>query len=121
MHWTPEGWVHTPECAAIISIEEAIIHHWKGRWPGYCIACEGQGEHRWFENGSPFGSGEYWSMPMSDICYECLGKGRCPRCGAFNGTSWNEDEPEPCLYCGWDNDDWLPVIDGPCLCLTERY
>ena len=69
-----------------------------------CKTCGGSGLITYQENQSPLGSGEYWPMTMTDECPDCIGKGKCPRCGYYNDFE-NQDSPLKCTHCGWTEDE----------------
>ena len=68
-----------------------------------CRTCHGTGQVTYSVNQSPLGSGEYWPMMMYDPCPNCIEKGKCPKCGYYNGFE-NQDSPLKCVKCGWDED-----------------
>jgi len=89
---------------------EAKAAEWITKWPHYCRTCEAAGALYWTEHHD-FG---YPGEPMQDICDECIGQDKCPRCGQRTFILNDDDEcPEICSACGWDvnKPDTLPPVE----------
>lgn len=69
-----------------------------------CKTCEGTGGVGWYENHSPYGSGQDWSMYMTDLCPDCADKGLCPKCDIK--MTFNEEKfCYFCSNCGYDESE----------------
>jgi hypothetical protein len=114
---TPPGSPHTDAATkpvvALTSEQVAPLtpEEWIARWPNYCQKCDGYGMTSWTEF-VPYGMGSA-GMPMSEPC-ECVGDGKCPRCGQLGLTSEDRGGEEtgngPCRFCEWNYDDGLPQV-----------
>jgi len=97
---------HTPECEQAQKQREAEIELWEANWPNACKECGGLGGSSHVERVGPYLQ-DCW-----DDCGECVGDGKCPRCGtelfADAGKNWNKifgdwiDSMKPCPICGWN-------------------
>jgi len=98
---------------------KAQFDAWVSGWPNHCQNCRGTGELHWYENGAPWGAGN-WPMPMAEPC-DCVINGKCARCGKPD-TIDPETGQGPCSNCGWNYDDECPpeFFDGPCYCEYEE-
>lgn len=104
---------------------QANYHLYKKTWPKYCKSCAGHGTVSWSENQSPVGSGYYWAESFTEICADCIGHHRCPKCWHRHSKSWNnfenrEDQTtlDHCVKCGWSQEDrGLPDVE--CMCWEE--
>lgn len=94
---------HTRACAEQTAEEfftamelHAAQRAYDAAYPSSCRACNGEGAF-YFPGVYMYrdGSGE---PPSTDICEDCVGKGRCPRCGAQHDEDW---EGDVCATCGW--------------------
>lgn len=101
-HWIAEL-IEGYEIASMMKDYEAKLAEAKKQYPGACESCGGTGMH--------YIAGSYDCPPDSDACSDCLGEGRCPRCGKNIETS----ERDLCDYykceCGYDEqNDCDPVL-----------
>lgn len=118
--------IHSLSCIAAQRQIEKKHKEWVRKWPNYCRSCGGFGVNSWYENASPWGSGENWPMQVTDVCPSCLEQGKCPRCGR---EAWTEEEVEneslTCMYCGWDDEhpDAVPpeTMEWDCECVLAAY
>lgn len=94
---------HTPECKRTQAIQTETLKEWRERWPGYCGHCSGWGQFSY--------PATYEDPGGADPCDDCVGSGKCGRCGTTGLP-----EEGPCSKCGWNYDDGLPQIDDWCDC-----
>lgn len=60
-------------------------------WPHACETCGA--------SGMVHDAGDFYQPPMDEPCDDCIGKGKCPRCGAI--IFGEDDEGTDCPICGW--------------------
>lgn len=65
-----------------------------------CETCNGTGGIGHYENGAPFGGGN-WPMWIADSCPNCVEKGICPRCDKEMFLDKNK-VCYVCHNCGYD-------------------
>lgn len=101
---------HTQACIDSKAAQDA----WMVQHPYACTKCHGTGN-----DGKPMDPSV--GMDYPDMCYECVGKGKCPVCGYTHDDDW-----EGCTCenpaCNWDADDkrtWGPVFE--CYCWETFY
>ena len=111
---------HTKQCLGATERIKLEISKYDSLYPNYCPTCNGTGGHSWYENGAPYGSGEYWPMDNYEMCEKCLGAGKCPRCGEQHGESWYKYDSEPCNFCGWEDGDRGRPQLGECECWYDE-
>lgn len=70
---------------------------WDALWPNACKECDAAWFVSYYEPIDEFGG-----MYKSGECEDCMGEGKCPRCGHQHGIEWNVDDDEACVECGWD-------------------
>ncbi len=107
------GGFHSVDCIAA----EQAMNAYVAQWTNYCQHCQGAGVLTWQENQAPLGSGHTWLETLSEPCDNCVGAGRCPRCGGAAPASWDDGGEEPCPHCGWN---WCKVA-GDCKPDAECY
>jgi len=107
------GDVQALDCIAA----EQAMNAYVAQWTNYCQHCQGAGVLTWQENQAPLGSGHTWLETLSEPCDNCVGAGRCPRCGGAAPASWDDGGEEPCPNCGWN---WCKVA-GDCKPDAECY
>lgn len=87
--------VYEDECRARHAVEMAEA---RKLHPHACGECWGSGFALW---GGPDGH---------DTCEDCVGQGRCPRCGE-SSIEVPDDASERCTSCGWSADhDYHAVL-----------
>jgi hypothetical protein len=96
--------LHTKACLDSFGHRYVEYTVWLLRWPHYCPRCDG-----WGQTGTSGG----WEEPPRAYPCDCTLTGRCPRCGCAGLTP--EDGDGPCVLCGWNYDDGLPILE-PCDC-----
>lgn len=104
---------HSKSCLDEQARHRTEVEAWLARWPGYCEECQGRGGRTIHYDPSPAGVAlsPGW-MSEFEPCDECVGAGRCGRCGAPM-----TEADKACAACGWSCGDGLPVgLDGPCEC-----
>lgn len=101
--------IHTKECDEYIIKARKEVEEYVAKWPDYCNNCYGAGG---FSH-----AGSYWVPPDFESCTECIGKGKCPRCGA---ETFTDDETIICSSCQFSLNDgpWMPS-GGECICWQE--
>lgn len=108
------GITHSPECIERDAKLKKLHEDWVSRWPNYCKSCDGAGSWTDYENlGDGLGG-----MPVTNFCDDCVGIGKCSRCGTGLDP---ESDDGPCSFCSWNYDDFCPpqYLDGPCECWEQ--
>ena len=104
--------IHTKECDTYIARTKEEIEKYVKKWPNYCSSCHGAGGF--------YSPGSYWQPPDFDICDNCVGKGKCPRCGAESFVSEDSDI-QICSSCQFDlNKDQGMPENGECTCWVDE-
>jgi hypothetical protein len=104
---------HTPECVQGQAQREAAAKAYRDAYPNHCPTCRGWGYFTSRGDMVPYGSTWVPLPDMREPCGECLGRGRCPRCGEESMVLEDEGDPGtedggPCYTCGWDQDKGEP-------------
>lgn len=95
---------HTDECLKA----QAAFKAWREKYPDRCTHCASTGLIRVPGDSVPYGSTTARLPDSYDICEECEGQNKCPRCGATR--IWHDDgNPsdgdmgfhEACPSCGY--------------------
>lgn len=103
---------HTIECLEQQARQEADQELYDANWPNACHRCNAWGGANEYENQAPIGSGAYWPESIFEECDDCIGQGKCPRCGTelfedagekYNAL-WDDwfSDSKPCPVCGWN-------------------
>jgi hypothetical protein len=96
--------LHTPECDAQMTAQEAVYEAWEARYGVTC--CK-------FCHMSGLEDSVHFDEPPIK-CWACTGQGRCPQCG----WAFDIDAEERCSACGWSEAVCKP--DPPfCSCWSD--
>lgn len=97
---------HTKECDKYVNEARKEVEAYISMWPNYCNNCSG--------SGGFYYPGSYWQPPDFEPCDECVGKGKCPRCGA---ESFTDDSFNVCSSCQFSLTDGIGMPSrGECIC-----
>lgn len=77
---------HTARCEQA-RLRRAVFER---QFPNFCKTCQGRGLFTWSENQAPHASGLVWLEDLSEPCTDCVGSGKCPRCGRSQYFHWYE-------------------------------
>lgn len=95
---SPEKYIedfHDYDDEAPAIAEQEWVAQFKREHPSACLTCFGTGTVTFYENHGP-GLAEQ----LSDICADCLGQGKCSKCGS---TNHHLEEKDFCDYFVCDN------------------